>query len=79
MFKLVSNWEEGMLYTKSLQILQRKGISMLTGSKMSFLTCECVFYRPELNARAGAHGIEFCKPCQWIELKEYKRKMWSFV
>ena len=62
MFKLVSNWEEGMLYTKSLQILHRKGISMLTGSKMSFLTCECVFYRPELNARAGAHGIEFCKP-----------------
>ena len=51
-----------MLYTKSLQVLHRKEISILTGFKVSSLTCECVFYRPELNAKAGAHGIEFCKP-----------------
>ena len=61
-FKLVSNWEQSMLYTKSLQVLHRKGISMLTGLKVSSLTCKCVFYRPELNAKAVAHGIELCKP-----------------
>ena len=78
-----SNWEQSMLYTKSLQVLHRKGISMLTGLKVSSLTCKCVFYRPELNAKAGPHVIEFCKPWnetyQWIELKEYTRKMGSFV
>ena len=57
-----SNWEQSMLHTKSLQVVHRKGISMLTGLKGSLLTCKCVFYRPELNAMAGAHGIEFCKP-----------------
>ena len=57
-----SNLYQSMLYTKSLQVLHRKGISMLTGLKVSSLTCECVFYRPELNVKAGAHGIEFCKP-----------------
>ena len=57
--KLVSNWKESMLYTKSLQVLHRKGISMLTGLKVSSLTCKCVFYRPELNAKAGPHVIEF--------------------
>ena len=81
--KLVPNWKESMLYTKSLQVLHRKGISMLTGLKVSSLTCKCVFYRPELNAKAGPHGIEFCKPWnktyQWIELKEYMRKMELFA
>ena len=57
-----SNWGQSMLYTKSLQVLNRKGISMLTALKMSSLTCKCVFYRPELNAKAVAHGIELCKP-----------------
>ena len=32
---------------------------MLTGLKVSSLTCKCVFYRPELNAKAGPHVIEF--------------------
>ena len=35
---------------------------MLTGLKVSSMTCKCVFYRPEFNAKAGAYGIEFCKP-----------------
>ena len=56
---------------------------MLAGLKVSSLTCKCVFYRPELNAKAGPHGIEFCKPWnktyQWIELKEYMRKMELFA
>ena len=72
-----------MLYTKSLPVLRRKGISMLAGLKQSSLTSKCVFYRPELNAKAGPHGTEFCKPwnetCQYIEPKEYTRKMGSFV
>ena len=51
-----------MLYTKSLEVLHREGISMLTGLKVSSLTCKCVFYRPELNAKAGTHRIEFFKP-----------------
>ena len=78
-----SDCEQSMLHTKSLQVLHRKGISMLAGLKVSSLTCKYVFYRPELNAKAGPHGIDFCKPwnetCQWIELKEYTRKMGSLV
>ena len=61
MFKLVSNWEQSMLYTKSLQILHRKGIPIITGLKVSSVTCKCAFYRPELNAKVGAHEIEFWK------------------
>ena len=71
-----------MWYTKSLQVSHRKGISMLTGLKVSSLTRKCVFYRPELNVKVGAHGIEFCKPWNTpniLERKEYKRKMGSFV
>ena len=57
-----------------MQVLHRKGISMLTDLKVSSLTYECVFYRPELNAKGEPHGIEFCKSWnetnQWIELKK---------
>ena len=69
------------LYSGSckLQVLHRKGVSMLIGLKVSSLTCKCVFYRPEVNAKVRPHGIEFCKPWnktyQWIELKEYTRKL----
>ena len=56
---------------------------MLTGFKVFSMTFKCVFYRPELNAKAGPHGTEVCKPwnetCQYIEPKEYTRKMGSFV
>ena len=72
-----SNWEQSMLYTKSLQVLHRKGISMLTGLKVPSLTCKSVFYGPELNSKVGPHGIEFCKPWneiyQWIELKKREK------
>ena len=50
-----SNWEQSMLYPKCLQVLHRKGISMLTGLKVSSLTCKCVFYGPKINAKAGPH------------------------
>ena len=50
--KLVSNWGQSMLYTKSLKVLHRKGKSMLTGLKVSSFTCKCIFYTPELNAKA---------------------------
>ena len=64
-----------------MQVLHKKDISMLTGFKVSSLPCKSVFYRPELNAEP--HGIWFCKPWnetyQWVELKEYTRKMGSFV
>ena len=66
-----------------MQDLHRKGISMLTGLRVSSLTCKCVFYRLELKAKAGPNGIELCKSWnetyQWIELKKYTRKMGSFV
>ena len=32
---------------------------MLTSLKVSSMTCKCIFYRPELNAKGGLHGIEF--------------------
>ena len=60
-FKLVPNCEQSMLNTKSLQVLLRKGISILKGLKVSSLTCKSAFYRPELNAKVRPHGIEFLK------------------
>ena len=55
---------------------------MLTDLKVSSMTCKCVFYRPELNAKR-AHGIEFWKSWketyQYVDLKEYMRNMGSFV
>ena len=80
---MVSNWEQSMLSTKNLQVLHRKGVAMLTCLKVSSLTYKCVFYRAELNASAGPHGTEFCKPWnetnQCIEVKEYTKKIGSFV
>ena len=32
---------------------------MLTGLKASPLTCKCVFYGPENNAKGGPQGTEF--------------------
>ena len=42
--KLVPNWKESMLYTKSLQVLHRKGISMLTSLKVSSLTRKYMYF-----------------------------------
>ena len=72
-FKLVSNWEQSMLYTKSLQVLHRKGMSMLTDLKVPSLTCKCVFYRPELNVKAVTMEWNFTslETYKWIGLKEY--------
>ena len=58
---------------------------MLTGMKVSSLVRKCVFYRPELTGKSGSDGtkIKFLKfktvMYQRIELKEYMRKMGSFV
>ena len=32
---------------------------MLTGWKMLDLTCTCIFYKPERNAKGVPHGTEF--------------------
>ena len=32
---------------------------MLTGLKVSCLSCKCEFYRPDHNAKGGSHGTEF--------------------
>ena len=55
--KLVSHWEQNLLYTKSKQILFRKRISMLARLKVSSLACIRVFYRPEHNAKGGSRII----------------------
>ena len=57
--KLVSNWEQNILYTKILQILCRKRIFMLTGLKTSFVAGKYVFYRSKHNAKGEPHGIGF--------------------
>ena len=49
--KLVSNWGQIILYTKSSQILCLKMISMLTGLKVASLACKCAFYRTKRNAK----------------------------
>ena len=80
-FKLVSNWEQSMLYTKSLQILHRKGIPIITGLKVSSVTCKCVFTDQNLMRRWEPTKLNFenFETYHWKELKEYKRKMGSFV
>ena len=58
---------------------------MLTGLKVSFLVQKCVFYRPKLTGKWDPYRIEIkflkvkTKMYQLIELKEYMRKMGSFV
>ena len=54
-----------MLYTKNLQVKQKKGTSMLTDLKVSSLTCKCVFYKPEPKLKGRPHRIEFWK--SWNE------------
>ena len=49
--KLVSNWEQNMLYTKCQQ--RRKRVFMLAGLKVSFLACKCGFYRAKYNVKGG--------------------------
>ena len=34
---------------------------MLTGLKVSTLSCKCVFYRPEHNAKGERNEIEFSR------------------
>ena len=48
--QIVSNGKQSMLNTKSLQVLHRKWISMLTGLKVSSLTCKFVF---SMGSRKG--------------------------
>ena len=59
-----------MLYTKSLHVLHRKGVSMLTGLKMSSLTCKCVFYGQELNERWDLMELNFAS----LEMKHTNGK-----
>ena len=61
-----SNWYQ--IESKTCYILKvskfyiekgsKKG-SMLKGSKVSSVTCKCVFYRPELNAKSGSMELKF--------------------
>ena len=64
--KLVSNWEQSMLYTKSQQVSNRKRMCMLTALKMSSLICKYVFYRLELNAKSGG-PMELTFQCLQME------------
>ena len=46
--KLVSNWEQNMLYTKKVSKLSvEKGYLLIVSS----VSCKRVFYRPEHNAK----------------------------
>ena len=42
-----------------LLVAETKRQSMLTGLKVSSLACNCVFYRPEHNAKRRPHEIYF--------------------
>ena len=56
-----SNWEQSMLYTKSLQVLNRKGISMLRGLKMSSLTLNVYFTDKNLIQRQDPMELNFAR------------------
>ena len=45
--KLVLNWEQNMLYSKSWQFLCKKMMSILTDLKVSSLECKWISYRSE--------------------------------
>ena len=57
--ELVLNRERNMRYTKSKQVLHRKNISILSDLKVSPLTCKCVLYRPEDNAKGDTMELNF--------------------
>ena len=57
--KLVLNWEQNMLYAKRWHVFCRKKISMSAGLKMSSLACNCVFKRPEHNAKGCPMQLNF--------------------
>ena len=57
--KLVSNWEQNILYTKRYKMLCRKKTFTLTGLKVPFLTRMRVFFRSKHNAKVDSHGSEF--------------------
>ena len=73
------------LETKHFSKPFRNRISMLIGLKLSSLVRKSVFYRPELTGKSGPHETEIrflefkTEMYQRIELKEYMRKMGSFV
>ena len=54
--KLVSNWEQDMLYYESLKFICRTKMSMLPGLEVSYLACKCLFYRPQHNANRMGGG-----------------------
>ena len=81
-----SLWDHDQTGNKTCQqIFFRKRISVLADLKVSSLVWKSVFYRPKLTGKWGPHGTEtnFLKfkteMYRRIELKEYMRKMGSFV
>ena len=58
---------------------------MLTDLKVLSLACKCVFYRPEHDGKGRSHDLNFDflksknEIYRWIELKEYMRKIVSFI
>ena len=70
--KLVSNWEQIMLSTKSEQVLNRKRISMLTDLKVSSLTCKCVFTNQNLMQKGD--------PWNWIlKVLKYRNEVYQRI
>ena len=71
--KLIQNWEQNIWYVKVNKFYigkeYRKRISTLTGLKVSFSACKCLFYRPEPNLNGGPHEIDFWK--SWNAKMEY--------
>ena len=58
--KLVSNWERNMSYTKSSQILHRKGYPYQHAWKCHFWhVSRYLFYRAEYNVKGDPDAIEF--------------------
>ena len=57
------NWYQNgskICYIPIVSIFSAKeSLSMLTGLKVSYLGCKCVFYRPKHNAKGRPHRIEF--------------------
>ena len=63
-----SSWDWGQIVIKlgtkyvmyqKLANLCRKRISVLTGVKVSYLKCKCVFYRPENNVKKDPMKLNF--------------------
>ena len=57
--KLVSTWEQNILYTQKLADFMLKKDIYGNSLKSVIFACKCLFYRPEHNAQGDLEALKF--------------------